>query len=101
MIQGTWVKSAVLSINTTTLFPLSTILPKVGHWLTVKDADSGVNAYCSSPAVANDDAKDVGGRLSILTMISEITSFGLADTQEATCWRYEVREPPSWIAHEV
>ena len=88
-------KSAELSMNTTTLFPPSTILPNVGHWLTVNAAESGVKAYCSSPAVANDDAKDVGGRLSMLTMINVTISLGLAETHEETFWRYEVREPPS------
>lgn len=37
----------------------------------------------------------------MFTMTSVTTSFGFAETHEVTCWRYEVRVPPFWMAQDV
>lgn len=85
--HGTWVKSAVLSMNTTTRLPLSIMLPKVGQSLNARVPAFGEKAYWSRPAEVNDWANVVAGRLSMLTTMIVMTSFGLDDAQSETFWR--------------
>lgn len=79
----------------TSLFPESIISPKVGQALDANEALVGAYESASRPTLSYTAENEVGGRLSMFTIRIEMTSFGLASSQDFTGVRYDASEPPS------
>lgn len=87
MMYGAALASAPLSINATSLFPVSINVPSVGHWSAVTATVSGAYARSTRLAVVNAAANEAAGWLSMLTISMETTSLGLLSIHALTLLR--------------